>query len=440
MSRIASILMWAVIAAAFIGPGTILTCGKAGAGYGLALAWILPVAGVSVFVLQEAAARIAAASGRPLAETIRARTRRGLARVLAVALVAGAVILGCAAYEAGNLLGAAAGAALGVDLDPRWLAIGLGGIALALLASGSAARVARLMGASVAIMGVAFCAVAASVLLDGVDSGRTSAAGLWPDGSAWIALALFGTTVVPYNLFLGSGLAVGERVRDIRLGLAISVGLGTLVSVAVIVVGTAIEGSFSYGALGEALADRAGGWARGGFAVGLLAAGLSSAVTAPLAAAITAAGLFGGGGREWGQRSVRFRGAWAAVVVFGTGVAVTGVDAATAIVAAQALNGMLLPLVAAFLVVAANDRTLLRDRVNGAGANVAAAFALAASTLVGTRGVMSAAATALGRDAPSNGAVAIASVAVAAALGIPVALAARRARRDDANVGASDEV
>ena len=37
MRRLAAILLWSVIAAAFIGPGTVTTAAAAGAGFGLAL-------------------------------------------------------------------------------------------------------------------------------------------------------------------------------------------------------------------------------------------------------------------------------------------------------------------------------------------------------------------------------------------------------------------
>ncbi|MEZ4899274.1 MAG: hypothetical protein R2806_20685 [Saprospiraceae bacterium] len=52
-NRFASILLWSVIAAAFIGPGTITTAGKAGATYGTALIWALVFSTLATIVLQE---------------------------------------------------------------------------------------------------------------------------------------------------------------------------------------------------------------------------------------------------------------------------------------------------------------------------------------------------------------------------------------------------
>ena len=40
-----------------------------------------------------------------------------------------------------------------------------------------------------------------------------------PAGSGLLVLGLVGTTVVPYNLFLGSGLARGQQLGELRFGL-----------------------------------------------------------------------------------------------------------------------------------------------------------------------------------------------------------------------------
>ena len=66
MPRIASILVWSAIAAAFIGPGTVTAAASAGAGFGLSLAWAVLFSGVATYVLQEFAARLADARQQPI--------------------------------------------------------------------------------------------------------------------------------------------------------------------------------------------------------------------------------------------------------------------------------------------------------------------------------------------------------------------------------------
>jgi hypothetical protein len=75
-------------------------------------------------------------------------------------------------------------------------------------------------------------------------------------------------------------------------------------------------------------------------------------------------------------------------IVFG----VLDVRPIPAILLAQALNGLLLPLAAVFLLVAINDRELMGERVNGAVANAVAALVVGVSVLLGLRQVLSAAA------------------------------------------------
>ncbi|MEO1365859.1 MAG: divalent metal cation transporter [Acidobacteriota bacterium] len=396
MSRLFSILAGAVIAAAFLGPGTVATAASAGASQGLALLWALLFATGACYVLQEATARLTIASGLSLGAALRARYR-GPGGVVALVLVVGGVILGCAAYEAGNILGGVAGAALAVDVGPRVLTLASGALALALLGLGSTRAVTAALGLLVATMGVAFLVTAASLAPSAAELVRGLFVPAVPAGSALLILGLVGTTVVPYNLFLGSGLAKGQPLRDARLGLAVAIGLGGLVSMAVVVVGTAVTGAFSFDALGDVLARRLGPWAVDFFGAGLFSAGFSSAVTAPLAAALTARGLFSTGEDDgWGDRGWRFRAVWLGVLASGVAFGLSGVRPLPVILAAQALNGLLLPMIAAFLFVAVNDRASMGEHVNGRGANAAMGLVVAVATLLGVRGLLRAAASVTG--------------------------------------------
>ena len=60
-----------VVAAAFIGPGTVLTCATAGLAFGYSLGWTLVFATAAVFVLQSFAAGLGILARRGLGEAIR---------------------------------------------------------------------------------------------------------------------------------------------------------------------------------------------------------------------------------------------------------------------------------------------------------------------------------------------------------------------------------
>jgi Mn2+/Fe2+ NRAMP family transporter len=115
-----------------------------------------------------------------------------------------------------------------------------------------------------------------------------------------------------------------------------------------------------------------GDWSKVVLGIGLFAAGFSSAVTAPLAAAIAGQELLI---REPGEHAVVkqlwFRMIWGGVLVVGLLVALLDIDIVTVILAAQVANGLLLPLIAAIVLVFANDRSLLRDKVNAHWQNAA---------------------------------------------------------------------
>jgi Mn2+/Fe2+ NRAMP family transporter len=102
---------------------------------------------------------------------------------------------------------------------------------------------------------------------------------------------------------------------------------------------------------------------------GLFAAGFSSAVTAPLAAALAGRELLGR--HDMGNTATGFRMIWGGVLGVGLLVACFEWDIIGVILAAQVANGLLLPFVAAIVLVMANDRTLLDDQVNANWQNVA---------------------------------------------------------------------
>ena len=397
MKRLLNILFWSVIAAAFIGPGTVTTAARAGSDFRFALAWALLFSTVACLVLQEASGRITVLAGKELGEAIRERFARSGWGAPVPALAAGGIILGCAAYQAGNLLGGVAGMRLLVDVSPARLTLGAGMAAALLLATGSTRWIARVLGAMVAVMGVAFLVTAVRL---GPDLGDLLGGLLVPRiplGSTVLVLALVGTTVVPYNLFLGSALARHARLEEMRWGLGVAVVGGGLISLGVLVVGTALGGGLEYERLAAVLADRLGPGAQASLAVGLFAAGFTSAITAPLAAAITARSLLGEDrDPRWTETSLRYRAVWLGVLATGMAFGIAEARPIPVIILAQAFNGLLLPLIAAFLWVTVNDRDLLGDEgVNSRLQNLVMGAVVLVCVGLGLRGLVAAGRSAL---------------------------------------------
>ena len=400
MKRLLDILFWSVIAAAFIGPGTVTTAARAGSDFRFALAWALLFSTVACLVLQEASGRITVLTGKELGEAMRARFAASRWGRAVPAVVAVGVVLGCAAYEAGNLLGGVAGLRLLVDLPVAALTLAAGAAAGALLATGSTRWIARSLGALVGLMGVAFLITAARVGPDLAELAEGLLVPRIPSGSTVLVLGLVGTTVVPYNLFLGSALARGSGLAGMRWGLAVAVVGGGIISLGVLVVGSVLGGGLEYERLAAILEQRLGPGAGASLAFGLFAAGITSATTAPLAAALTASSIFGDGAASgpWSPSGSRFRLVWLAVLGTGMAFGVADLRPIPVIILAQAFNGLLLPLVAVFLWATMNDRAFLGDEgVNSAPQNLVMGLVVAVSVVLGLRGLWTAVVAAVSR-------------------------------------------
>ncbi|MEM1327388.1 MAG: divalent metal cation transporter [Bacteroidota bacterium] len=349
-----SILLWSIISAAFIGPGTVTTAAKAGASFGVGLLWALLFSIGATVVLQEAAARLSLASGKSLGAILSTRFQGKSGRRIKIAVFA-AVAFGCAAYEMGNLLGAVSGLAMVVDLNVRVLSLIVAGLNAVVLWKGKLPWIARTLGIVVALMGLFFIYIAFQGINFATDTALFAPLN---ESSALLIIALIGTTIVPYNLFLATGIGKGQSVPEMRWGIISAVIIGGVISVAILLVGTQLGGDFSFQNLAQTLASKSGNWAKTFFAFGLCAAGLSSAITAPVATAVTAKALFG---ETWGEETRRFRAVSLSVLGIGLFFCLLQVKPVPAIILAQAINGVLLPIIAIFLFQVINDHAIIPE-------------------------------------------------------------------------------
>lgn len=421
--RLLHILFWAVISAAFIGPGTITTAAAAGAEFGYQIVWALVFSTLACIVLQEASARLTLAGGLNLGEALKkylSESPFGKAMLWTIII---AVILGCAAYEAGNILGAVSGITLLWNIPAYWIILAIGLIVFALFWKGTVEMVAKMMGFIVAFMGICFLVTAAMMEPDFGSLLQGMVIPAFPTGSSMLILALIGTTVVPYNLFLGSGIASGQNLKEMRLSLSIAIGLGGLISIAVLIVGTAIAGSFTFEGLAQALSEELGGWASVFLGLGLFAAGLSSSITAPLAAAVTARSVGNqkdNMSKKWEESGINFRAVWISVLAVGLGFGISQVQPVPAIILAQALNGIILPAVAVGLLILVNNRQLMRDAINSTLVNTIMSLVVFITIIIGVRNVARAISGALPVDVVEESYILTAAVSISILISWPV--------------------
>ena len=365
-----------LVAAAFIGPGTVTVCTITGATYGFTLLWAMVLSIIATIVLQEMAARIGLVSGKGLAGVIRDSLSNKITQTFAVILMLSAIAIGNAAYEAGNISGGVLGIeALGFSsslslgtLDINSWSLVLGILASIILFIGNYKVLERILVTLVIIMSIAFVTTAFVTKPDILAVLKGSFIPSFPDGSLLTIVALVGTTVVPYNLFLHASL-VSEKWRNesdlpaARRDTIVAVILGGLVSMAIIICAAAIQGSEIKNAadLAQSLEPLFGDYARYFIGLGLGAAGLTSAITAPLAAAYVVQGCLGW---ERDLKSVKFRAVWLTILILGIIFSSIGYSPVEIIQFAQVANGVLLPIIAGYLIWIVNKREVLGNYVN----------------------------------------------------------------------------
>ena len=396
LNRLKNIGPGALVAAAFIGPGTVTACSLAGSKYGYALLWALGISTIATIVLQEMAARAGLVTRKGLADLIRAALPVPWFRKLMLGIIFSAIVIGNAAYEAGNLTGGVLGLQAiipqAVVAKEIWLLL-LGSLAAILLYIGNYKILERVLVVLVIVMSLSFIITA----LASSPNWAAIASGLFtfqhPEGSLWMILGLVGTTIVPYNLFLHASIVQKKwsspaDLPAVKFDTASSILLGGLVSMAVLLCAIPLSGSTltNAGDLARGLEPLLGDYARYFLGTGLFAAGLTSAITAPLAAGYVAAGCFG-----WNDsmRSGKFRMVWALVLTLGVTSSFLKIKPLEIIQFAQIANGLLLPLIAGILLWVMNQKNILGKHVNNLLQNVLGVGVFLFACFLGIKGIWS---------------------------------------------------
>ena len=388
----------AVVAAAFIGPGTVTTCTVSGASYGYTLLWALLFSTISVIILQSMASKLGIVKQVGLGEALREKYTGKGARILLAILVIGAVFIGNVAYETGNISGGILGLqAIMPDTSKIMWAIIVFAIAAGLLLSGKYEVVEKVLTALVVLMGILFLITAIAVkpnwgeVLKGLFVPRVPQM-----NRAWFYVTgLIGTTVVPYNIYLHASSSAkkwgheGDKDESLKTSLTdsiLSIGLGGIISMCIVITAAVCYDGSGTAAIanGKAMAEQLkpilGSWATAAFGIGLFAAGMSSAITAPLAAAFASSGILG-----WGEdmKKKRFMAIWGIVIVFGlVAVCTIGASPTEIILFAQAANAFLLPITAILLMIVCNDKKYMDGHHNGIVINILGVIVVALTLLI----------------------------------------------------------
>lgn len=281
-----------LVAATGVGAGDLATSAFSGASLGTVVLWAVVVGALFKYVLTEGIARLQLATGATLLDSVLSRAPRALRYLFLVYLVPWSWFTGLALASACGVT-AHALVPVGADADTSKIVWGVGHslLGLVLVWRGGFALFERLMSVAVAIMFVTVVATAFALappipdVLRGVFVPTIPEAG--GDGLAWTVALIGGVggtlTILCYGYWIreegreGPG-SIGACRADLALGYAMTAAFG----LAMVVIGSTLDGEGKSANLVVDLADRLegelGGFARGAFLVGAWAAVFSSLV------------------------------------------------------------------------------------------------------------------------------------------------------------------
>jgi len=382
-----------LIAAAFIGPGTVTLCSIAGASFGYSLLWALLLSIIATIVLQEMSLRIGLITNMGLAEVIRVSIKNKFINRFLILLILCSILIGNAAYEAGNITGASLGIMAIINSETlNYIPLLIGFISFIILYIGDYKILERSLIFLVIVMSVSFLITAImtkpdlSILLNGLFIPKINSESLI------VVLGLIGTTVVPYNLFLHSSL-VKEKWNDIsklkiaRVESLISIVIGGIVSMAIIITAASVSNDNveSVIDLAKGLEPLYGKFAIYFLGIGLFASGITSSITAPLAAAYVAKSCFGWKGS---LKSLNFRLVWFFILLIGVLVSLLKLNPIEVIKFAQFSNSLLLPIIAILLFWLINNKSVFQNSYSYKLQNILVTIIILITIILGAKGIM----------------------------------------------------
>ncbi|MBQ6492092.1 MAG: Nramp family divalent metal transporter [Atopobiaceae bacterium] len=352
--------------------GGVAAYSNSGALYGYGLLWTVPIMCLLLIVAQETAARMGCVTGKGFASLI--REQYGV-RLSVLAMLA--LLVSNTTVTLSEFAGIASGFALfGV---PPYVSVPVSAVTIWMLTmSGSYRRIEKIL---LAISCIFLTYVVAGFMVE-PDWGQAFHDTLVPPLSAdpnylSLIVALVGTTIAPWMIFLAQSNVVerNAREKDIpyqRIDTVTGSVVASAISWFIILVtgavlfpaGIAVESAEDAAA---ALAPLAGRYAEVLFGAGLTGASFLAACVLPGITSNAICEAFGwerGADRTWGDAPV-YRGIITAVIVISAVIVIIpDVNLFGIMMAAQVINGVLLPVLLVFMVGIASDRHVMGRYAN----------------------------------------------------------------------------
>ena len=371
-----------------IGTGSVTTMSVAGASYGMTLLWTLALASLFTHLMIVGISRVTILSGETLLHLFRKHFGVPVTALMIVSLAATQItsIIGVMAIVV-DVLRAWGAAALGLTVNPVGAAAFLTLALVSLYWVGRHAFFLKVLACLVGVMGLAFFFTAGMVLPDARDLAAGLVPGIPETGNPRLLIAgMVGTTMASVVLFTRSVLVQEEGWQASQLPLvtrdsAVSMTILFFINAAIMACaagtlhrqGMGIEAAID---MVKTLEPLAGGVATGGFVIGIVAAGLSSLFPNYLLGPWITADFLGLP-RDMGRAA--FRAMVVVASLFGLVVPILGGRPVNIMIASQAVSPVAMPLLALFVLILLNKKSVAGDRPPSRALNAGLAVTVAFS-------------------------------------------------------------
>lgn len=351
--------------------GGVVTYASAGAEFRYRTLFLMVLITIALVVVQEMAARLGAFTGQGLMSLIREEFSLRVATFAVVCLVVANV---------GLVVSEFAGIAAALELFgvSRYLSVPIAAAVIwGSVVFGSYRYAERVF----LLLSLVFFAYPVAAILAHPDWHQVLSQTYLPHFPATrafllLAVALVGTTITPYMQLYQAAAVADKNIGpdEYRIARVDAVGgsiFSNVIAAAIIIsTGAAVGGSGSLSSAKEAaraLKPVAGAAAEKLFGVGLLGASALAAAVVPLSTAYALAEAVGAErsvSRKFSEAPL-FLGLFTGQVVLGSLLALKPGSLVTLLLDTQVLNGLITPIVLAFILILANRRSLLGDAANG---------------------------------------------------------------------------
>lgn len=359
-----------ITAAADNDAGGITTFSVAGASYRYSLLWVLLLTTFLLAIVQEMSARMGVVTQKGLAELIRENYGvKWTMFALSILLVAN---LATTVSEFAGLA-----ASLGIFGVSKYITLPIAAVVLWLLVVKGTFRIVERVCLAFTVIYVTYII---SGIMAGPDWSEVMRATVTPDihfeaGYMFLVIAIIGTMVTPWMQFLLQATIVDKGARienyayqkwDVQIGSFLTnlVAFFIVVAAAAALYGTRITDAAD---AALALKYVAGNYATILFAIGLFNASLLGAAVLPLSTAYTYSEAFGweiGVSRKFREAPL-FYSIYTFAIIFGVAVVlVPGLNLVNAMVRAQMIQGILLPVILVFMLRLINRKDVMGDYTN----------------------------------------------------------------------------